>query len=56
MKGHKTIIKGKGGEKMQYFSELILLHSMPDADHCNTVTLLPKSLYDKSIFFFYSEI
>jgi hypothetical protein len=38
---------------MQYFSELILLHAMPDADHCNTATLLAKSLYDNSMFFFF---
>lgn len=37
---------------MQYVLELILLHSMPDEDHCTTATLLAKSLYDKLMFLY----
>lgn len=37
---------------MQYVSELILLHSMPDEDHCTTATLSAKSLHDKSVFLY----
>jgi len=37
---------------MQYVSKLILIHSMPDEDHCTTATLLAKSLYDKSMFLY----
>lgn len=52
MKGHKTIIKRKGGEKMQYVSNLILLHPMPAEDFCTTAKLLAKSLYDKPMFLY----